>query len=971
MPASQQPFQADDALAWRRRLLISRAMLVLSLAMLAATFFLISPDPNRTYPGNRPWGTLSILKEIMQVMSLGGLAQSVRGTEIKDFAFHIAAATALLLLAARAVVSGNWPVRTREGRGVWFFGQALLTAWVGLSAASAWWSGDAELSLCQAALYAFMIAWAIGLSWTIERRDIELLLIGLLLISAAGAVLCVWYYYVRNPDHRPGFPIGNPTTLSASIIPAMLLAIVFIAERVHRWLPTAGAEDESIGRASLRWPAVAAATALIPLVWCFVLTYSRAAIIALIVGAGVLLLVHVGRRTRWIIGSAAIAAVLLVGGWALQAARLDAVMARGATVRFRLYMWQYAADMWAQRPISGLGAAAFPRHSGLMAIRDQALDPAAFMGDWAAHAHNELFEVFAEIGMLGGVTFVGGFVATIIAASRLLRSGLSNRQRWLYSGVFAAVVAMMTDLLFSVGLHLPGVPAVFFTLVGIVWAASRCNAGESLAHAGQPDESSASRRHRRLLVAAGAAACSIGGFWLAIRDWQGVGHEFAADAALAEQRPREAVEAAIAAQSRLLDPVRRVRAAEREVRARIRLARVAFRQYIELKDGNTASQPTPANAATEAARMRAIGECREAAAAATRLDRRVPTLRGMPAVGAQAAEMLAELHRTRDASSYAQWRELAKRAWRLQRVYRPFDEEALLALTRYPATQAVLIGLLRDALRSEAAGGEWDAALRRVAATPGFDDTLLRFVVAVGPIDPQTDLEPLIASMAPEVHRLAAARWAMRGDFLKAALHSAEATRLYDPMRIRFPLLYPMSLGEQAQYVFRASPTEPDGAIDLISAAIEALPRIQKQQLAAKERPFRERLAIYLLAAGNEQAAREQLDELLDDPADIPGIMADAYVNHLATTFLDRPPASRPPIGRWLDAALRLSPRHFGAWSWKAWLAGEAGEVEAINQTLFDAGAAGVAPDALRTIRRDLCQQYRGLCDQIRLPGKP
>ena len=211
----------------------------------------------------------------------------------------------------------------------------------------------------------------------------------------------------------------------------------------------------------------------------------------------------------------------------------------------------------------------------------------------------------------------------------------------------------------------------------------------------------------------------------------------------------------------------------------------------------------------------------------------------------------------------------------------------------------------------------------------------------------------------------------MTGAFLEAARHSARATRLYEPMRIRFPMLYPTSLAEQAQYVFRARPTEPGGAIDLINVAIEALPKIQKQQLAAKERPFRERLAIYLLAAGNEQAAREQLNELLDDPADLPGILADAYVNHLATAFLDRPPASRPPIGRWLDAALRLAPRHFGAWSWKAWLSGEAGDVNAINQTLFDAGDAGVAPEALQRIRRDLCQQYPGLCDQIRLAGEP
>ncbi|MCH7873634.1 MAG: O-antigen ligase family protein, partial [Planctomycetes bacterium] len=535
-------------------------------------------------------------------------------------------------------------------------------------------------------------------------------------------------------------------------------------------------------------------------------------------------------------------------------------MARGATVRFRLYTWQYAADLWSRRPISGVGAAAFPRLSGQMAIRDKALDPAAFMGDWTAHAHNELFEVFSEIGMLGGVTFVGGFVATIIAALRLLRKPLSSRERWLYAGVLAATAALMTDLMFSVGLRLPGVPAVFFTLIGITWAACRCCEAQPLAQAAPPNQPPAPGRPRRLLVAAVAGTCSIATGWLALRDWSGVRHEFAAYTALREQRYDQAIASATLAQTKLLDPVRRLFAGEREVRARYGRARTAFEEY-RAAGGESGS-------ATEAARRHAVTACRDTVDAAARLERRAPTFLGMPAIGARAAEMLVELHRGVDPENAAKWRRLAEQAWRLQRVYTPFDEPTLLALTRYPADLRRQIGLLRDALRAETTSEQWDTTLERVAAAPGFADTLTQFLVATGPFDPQTDLDALIASMAPEIHRLVAAYAAMNGALLDAADHSARAARLYEPMRGRFPMLQPAAIAEQAQYVFRASPSSPAEAIDLIRAAIEALPEIQEQQLAARARPFQVRLTTYLLAAGDEQAAREQLAHLLDANTD-------------------------------------------------------------------------------------------------------
>ena len=153
----------------------------------------------------------------------------------------------------------------------------------------------------------------------------------------------------------------------------------------------------------------------------------------LVVGIAGVLFLRARRRVRWCI-AAGLLIVTLAGAWYISAKEQDFTMARGATVRYRIYAWRYAAALWSQRPISGIGAGNYPRLAGIMSVGDRVLDPAAFMAEMVDHAHNELFEVFAEIGLVGGVTFVAGLLATIVAASALLRTNLSPERRWLPVG---------------------------------------------------------------------------------------------------------------------------------------------------------------------------------------------------------------------------------------------------------------------------------------------------------------------------------------------------------------------------------------------------------------------------------------------------------------------------------------------------------------------------------------------------------
>ena len=146
-------------------------------------------------------------------------------------------------------------------------------------------------------------------------------------------------------------------------------------------------------------------------------------------------------------------------------------MARGATIRFRYYAWRYAAELWSQSlptSVIGQGAGSYPRLAGQLSIRDRTLDPEAFPGELVEHAHNELFEVLTEIGLIGGVTFVGGWLATLAAGAALRRSVSDREKRWLHAALVAGLMALIVDMFSWPALRLSGVPAIFYTLLGAV-----------------------------------------------------------------------------------------------------------------------------------------------------------------------------------------------------------------------------------------------------------------------------------------------------------------------------------------------------------------------------------------------------------------------------------------------------------------------------------------------------------------------
>lgn len=876
------------------------ATALIAVAILAAAFLLISPPEGQTFIGALEWKPGSWLQRIVQAQSLGDRLHTARGTEIKDFAAHIGAGVVLLLLAAhfwRREPFSVW--RTAPDRNA-LWAVTFLVSWVVLSFLSTAWAGEPDTALGQASLYALNLGWAIGLAGMLRQRDVAHVVNGYVAISAAAALLCIWYFHERNPFHRPGFPVGNPNTMAASIVPATLLCMSMIGRSVWEWHRR---------REPLRPAALLTASAMLALLlWCLWLTNSRGALLGLGVGCFSLFFLLSGRRGRVIAAGAGLVLLVTASIWVYSHSG-DTAMGRGASVRARFYYWRYAVLLWEQRPLFGHGAGAYTRLANQYSLRDRALDPAAFAdADWTAHAHNELFEIFVEIGLIGGVTFVAGMLASLLAILGLMRRRPPPILRWRIAAIGAGILALIADSLVSPALRLAVVPLVLYTLLGSLWAICREQAESENSTDHLLEQQGI--RAKRSIPAGVLAVCAAGwAIWAAGSNWSGVAAEYRAMRESGSDSATANYESCIAsntiARNRLLDPVRRLFADERDLRFRHEqtlqafLALTAPAETVMLHD-----RPDPEKLARA---------CEALYQAALRLDARAPTLGRTLATAARAAEMLSVLHRPAQDGTATEWYQRAERAWRNHRLRFLTDEEALLSLAlNYPGSLTMRISYLRDALRNGFPTPEWRRALETLSATRGFEPDLARFTHAVGPIDPRTDAESILLSFAPEAYRLHALFAASRGKPEQSRASITRAVELYAAVKIRFPRLLSIALAEQADYELLADLQDgPARAAGLLDRAIAELPKIQQQQFARLAEPFRYRRLAVLAVAGQQDEAQRVATQLGGGP---PRTVTAAACLQLAQRLSELTPTACAAAERFLEHATRLTPNDPAAW---------------------------------------------------------
>ena len=185
-------------------------------------------------------------------------------------------------------------------------------------------------------------------------------------------------------------------------------------------------------------------------------------------------------------------------------------------------------------------------------------------------------------------------------------------------------------------------------------------------------------------------------------------------------------------------------------------------------------------------------------------------------------------------------------------------------------------------------------------ALPGADNVLRALVGTAGPFDPQTQLDALVVSMAPETLRLASA-WLLQAERSAPTTAPSEmadacelvqrAAALYQPMRPRFPELYSVALAEAADCHYRRDAGAAQSAIELLAQAIRALPIIQDQKYQEMAKPYRVRLAQYQLAAGRTDDARATLATVPIEPSHLEEALSALRSNLVR---IHPPPASVP-----------------------------------------------------------------------------
>lgn len=212
-----------------------------------------------------------------------------------------------------------------------------------------------------------------------------------------------------------------------------------------------------------RYREIAAAFAALLMLVALLLTGSKAALGAILVG-GVLFGVLAAGLTRrpWLVRglSLAGAGLMLAAALALPPIRVRLVSAFGwqnHSMRFRLYTWQGAVEMVKARPWLGHGGGtfewSFPRYA---------------MAGYTRQAHQSFLQLAAECGI---PALVAGLVWGMLITGRL-GHGLVRGRPGLLSGLVrtsavAALIASGVHALVDYAWYVPAVGAAFFALAGL------------------------------------------------------------------------------------------------------------------------------------------------------------------------------------------------------------------------------------------------------------------------------------------------------------------------------------------------------------------------------------------------------------------------------------------------------------------------------------------------------------------------
>ncbi len=964
---------------------------------LAATCLLVSAGEGEK-AGHRPWGKNVILRSIIELLNFNYQYPTPRGAGVKFLAQAVGAAGLLLSAAAlwyvrsrrpddwlgeesapAPPIARGWSERISPAGGAQI-ALILFGTWMALSA---WWSPWPAAALGEAVRNGFLIVVAVSLGRSLSRRGARTACVVLVVVLLATSVLGLWYTAVRNPELRLEYPIGNPIFFAACMIPGLLLS----AGLFNGWLEQAAARrrsraaegEPSGGRGRAMAVAVGCALAFLVIGWAFYLARSRGPEVALLVGAGVMVVLLL---VEWLPRQHRRLALLAVFGLGLAAALFVGRIyvnsqlgiqegGRGATVRVRMYTWSYAIDLFARRPLGGHGQGGyFLLAQGMSRGLDGRLrgtaerDPAAFPSELLGHAHNEWLEILADLGAAGLALMLLCLGLTFWIGLRGLEQLKDPRDRWCMLALLAALVALVVEESADVAMRMPVFPFIFYSVLGLVWA-----------FGSQEQEAKPPVWHTPFVRGGGIALAVLAALAIVIaagRDWQGALADQRMGAFAEKQKWDDALhegeramswrliledrfsaayqvtgvahEAAVSRVQQLGSMLERAQSADDNIRQLAFEDMVMFNSYGErcVETGRTLLESIPgvdqvAAWLSNVYLMHAqVQEYRRAL--------------GMPAADQNQMQAIFENAYGWLNAEYARDRLNAEVALRLFVVSegRPLAER---------------VDMLRTALRGGPepmeALAQIENGLSHLREDPGFEAYLSKLLDVAQEALTVPDPEQWSDWYAPESFRLAALRDLGTANFESAVESMEQATRLCELPRMTqsFPTLASVVRLEQARYLLWARPQEPGSAVEAAKRAIELWPRVGQRD--EQLRPVRQELSLYQLAAGDEAGATQTLRVIRPGAVDdqVRRFLGYGYVE-LCRRFLEIAPDRRPPqFSSWLERSFELLPNSPEGRLVQAHLEVEAGRREAAMEILASIGEQ-LEPQGLVELLRNFLTQH-------------
>lgn len=444
--------------------LVRIALVAVACAVLASALMLFNdvPELRRAAPAGA-WPPSIVTRVLMLPLPSTGM------TDVRWYALPTGLAFVLLLVAihptlARSNNSKPDQSTTLQGFATRFWFELLAAGVILIALASAFANQTWEFSRGWCCALITGCAWCTLLKHTLSHGLAKSMLIAALWIASVAAALAVWH---RLALGEPFFelPIG-PVTATGSL-GAMMIAVG------SAWLfALLIARDSTTSRSPI--------TALLPVVLCIliglfmtILAARRGSWVALAAVLFILGLVTITRGVprRRIAGLLAAGLILMIiAGAVIQQRYIAPRIRAGKSFEGRLNYWSFIVSEIPIHPLIGAGPDSFVCDMTSANALRHSTRPKAFSGRVDYEAHNEWLQVFHELGIAGGLCYLGMPCGVIILSLRRWRRAPRDPKNCPLLASAAGLIAILVYESASINMRHPVMLPWYWTLLGITMA---------------------------------------------------------------------------------------------------------------------------------------------------------------------------------------------------------------------------------------------------------------------------------------------------------------------------------------------------------------------------------------------------------------------------------------------------------------------------------------------------------------------